>query len=273
MWRTFLTPKWLGFHLLVVVGVLVMTWLGFWQLNRLDHRREFNALLTSRTEQTPRPFGEVLAAGDGDLEWTPVVVEGRWLPELEVLVINRSQGGVAGRNVVTPVETAEGTVVAVTRGFVALTQEPPAVPGSTVRLRGLMRPSEERGFGGVSDPASGRLAEFQRLDLERLRAQLPAGVAPRLASWSVTLEASEPAQPAPLQTVPRPERTEGPHLSYAVQWFVFAALAVVGWVFAMRRSITSRRAPKPPRVPPVGPTSAPGDIATAGVGTPPSSPG
>jgi cytochrome oxidase assembly protein ShyY1 len=35
--------------------------------------------------------------------------------------------------------------------------------------------------------------------------------------------------------------TDGPHLSYAVQWFIFALCAVVGWVLAVRRSIATHR--------------------------------
>jgi cytochrome oxidase assembly protein ShyY1 len=275
MWRRFLTPTWLGFHTLVVVGVVVMTWLGFWQLNRLDDRQAFNATVITRTEQPPRDVTSVLQSADTgvDLEWTPVTLEGRWLPDHQVLVINRSQGGVAGRNVVTPVQLSDGTVIAVTRGFVSLTQQPPPVPGDAVRLRGLLRPSEQRSFGGVSDPSTGRLAELQRLDLERLRTQLPPDVAPRLALWSVSLEGSDPPQPAPLVPVPRPTLSEGTHLSYAVQWFVFALCAVVGWVFAMRRSIMSRRAARRAPDPSDELASASNVAARAGVGTPPSSPG
>lgn len=275
MWRTFLTPKWLGFHTLVAVGVGVMTFLGFWQLNRLDDRRAFNDTVIARTEQSPRDVTAVLnrVADDADLEWTPVTLQGRWLAEHEVLVINRSQGGVAGRNVVTPVQLDDGTVMAVTRGFVSLTQLPPPVPGDGVRLRGLLRPSEERSFGGVRDPSTGRLAELQRLDLERLRAQLPADLASRLASWSVSLEGSDPPQPAPLLPVPRPTLSEGTHLSYAVQWFVFALCAVVGWVFAMRRSIMSRRGTRHAPTPSDAPASGSDVAATAGIGTPTSSPG
>ena len=38
-----------------------------------------------------------------------------------------------------------------------------------------------------------------------------------------------------------PTLDEGPHLSYAMQWFIFAAAALVGWVLAIRRSIGTRR--------------------------------
>jgi len=273
MWRRFLTPRWLGFHLLVSTGVVVMVFLGFWQLDRLDTRREFNATVIDRTEQAPRPLELVLetATPDDDLEWTPVIAQGRWLTLEQVLVINRSQGGVAGRNVVTPLELTDGSVIAVTRGFIALDQEPPPVPGDTARVRGLLRPDEERGFGGVSDPASGRLAELQRLDLDRLAAQLPDALAQRLVPWSLTLEASEPPQPAPLVPAPRPVLSEGSHLSYAVQWFVFALCAFIGWCFAMNRSVTNLRRSQPPASPADEQPRAPGEHATADVRTPPPS--
>jgi len=274
MWRRFLTPRWLGFHLLVSTGVVVMVFLGFWQLDRLDTRQAFNATVIERTEQVPRPLELVLgaAAPGDDLEWTPVIAQGRWLTLEQVLVINRSQGGVAGRNVVTPLELSDGSVIAVTRGFIALTQDPPPAPDDTARVRGLLRPSEERGFGGVSDPASGRLAELQRLDLDRLAAQLPEALAQRLVPWSLTLEASEPPQPAPLVPAPRPELSEGSHLSYAVQWFVFALFAFIGWCFAMNRSVTNlRRSQRQASLAGEQPPTS-REHATADVRTPPPSP-
>lgn len=274
MWRTFLAPRWLGFHLLVVIGVVCMTFLGFWQLNRLDVRRDFNATVIARTQQAPQPLRDALAQADAgaDLEWMTVFAQGRWLLDDQVLVINRSQGGIAGRNVVTPFETDDGTVIAVSRGFIALTQDPPPPPSGTARVRGLLRPSEPRGFGGVSDAATGRLSEMQRLDLERLAEQLPTDVAPRLASWSLSLEISDPAQPASLATVPRPELSEGAHLSYAGQWFVFAICVAIGWVVAMRRSITSRRRKRPGANLVAEPASRPVAVATTDAGILPTSP-
>jgi cytochrome oxidase assembly protein ShyY1 len=42
--------------------------------------------------------------------------------------------------------------------------------------------------------------------------------------------------------VSEPELTEANHLSYAFQWFIFAACVVVGWVLAVRRSVRTHRA-------------------------------
>ena len=241
VWRRFvLSPRWLLFHLIVLAGSVGMIAAGLWQLDRLDHRRAFNETVEARTARAPVPLAETLGSG-GDQEWTPVVVSGSWLNEHQVLVVNRSQGGVAGRNIVTPVLTSEGRVVAVTRGFLALSAPLPELDQGEVVLRGLLRSSETRGFGGVSDPEQGRLEELQRLDLDRLARQLPPELAAALVPWSVALEASDPAQPASVVPVARPELSEGPHLSYAIQWFFFTLCVLIGWGFAMSRSLRTAR--------------------------------
>ena len=35
-WRFLITPKWLGWHAFVILSVLVMFWLGNWQLHRAE---------------------------------------------------------------------------------------------------------------------------------------------------------------------------------------------------------------------------------------------
>ena len=35
-WRFLITPKWLGWHAFVILSVLVMLWLGNWQLHRAE---------------------------------------------------------------------------------------------------------------------------------------------------------------------------------------------------------------------------------------------
>ena len=53
----------------------------------------------------------------------------------------------------------------------------------------------------------------------------------------VELTESDPPEPGgPLEPVAEPSLDEGPHLSYAVQWFIFSALVAIGWFLAVRRS-------------------------------------
>ncbi len=245
MYRFLFSPRWLGFHLLVIVGIVTMINLGFWQLRRLDERKAFNAQVSERIADPPAPLDDVLQTGtDPDsVEWRSVTARGTYVPAEQFLVVNRSQDGIGGTMVVTPLQLADGRLLLVERGFMPGTTPPPAAPAGTVDVAGRLRPSEERRTGQLSDPKEGELQEAQRLDIDRLAPQLDGQPVPMF----IELTASRPAEPTPFPApVTLPELTNGPHLSYAVQWFTFSVAVVVGWVLAVRKSLKTRRRGGPP---------------------------
>jgi surfeit locus 1 family protein len=235
-----LRPRWIGFHLLVVGAIVLMINLGFWQLRRLDERQAFNDEVASRIELPPQPLDDVLGVGTDPetVEWRTVEASGRYLPEEEFVVVNRSQGGAAGDLVVTPLALDDGRVLLVERGFVPLDTERGAAPGGDVEVVGRLRPSQERRRGQLSDSAEGELTEVQRIDIDRLAGQLPGPAVPMYVELTASTPAERGRFPTPVEL---PELGEGPHLSYAVQWFVFSLCVAVGWVLAVRHSIRSRR--------------------------------
>jgi cytochrome oxidase assembly protein ShyY1 len=243
MYRFAFRPKWLLFHLLVVLLVVVMVNLGIWQLHRLHDKQAFNAQVRSRAAMPVVPFDQVVTdqivtlADAKQVEWRTVTVRGTYLADEQVVVINRSQGGVAGEDVVTPLQTDTGELVLINRGFVGDTDPVPAPPSGVVQVTGRLRATEKRGFGGLTDASDGDLTELQRLDIERLSKQLPSPVAPAYVALLTTDRASA-GDPLP---VPDPELDEGPHKSYMVQWFFFSLCAIAGWVLALRRSAQRRR--------------------------------
>ena len=90
-----------------------------------------------------------------------------------------------------------------------------------------------RRTAALSDPAEGDLDVAQRVDIPRLAGQLPGDVVPMY----VELTGSDPPEPGDLpEPIAEPSLGEGPHLSYAVQWFLFSALVAVGWFLAVRHS-------------------------------------
>lgn len=234
----FLRPRWIAFHLLVVAVVVLMVNLGLWQLRRLDERHAFNDRVTERIDEPPISIDELVPTDVANdaldvVEWRPVRATGQYLADEQVVVVNRSQGGQAGDMVVTPLRLADGRVLLVERGFVPLDRDINPPPSGDVSIVGRLRESQVRRRGQLTDPAEGDLTEIQRLDIDRLAGQLPGPVVPMY----VELTASDPPEvgdaPAP---VVEPELTSGPHLSYAVQWFIFSLLAVVGWILAVRKS-------------------------------------
>jgi cytochrome oxidase assembly protein ShyY1 len=244
MYRFLLRPRWIAFTVVVVTAIVVMINLGFWQLRRLDERQAFNEAVTQRFDQPAVGVDELVPAeaevGDDELaaiEWRPVEAAGHYLPDEELRVVNRSQGGRAGDNVVTPLLLDDGRVLLVARGFVPLDVEPPPPPTGDVTIEGRLRRSEARRTGALSDQGEGDLTVAQRVDIPRLAAQLPGEVVPMY----VELTDSDPPQSGEsLEPIAEPTLDEGPHLSYAVQWFIFSALAALGWFLAVRRSSKGR---------------------------------
>jgi len=242
MYRFLLRPRWIAFHLLVVLGIVLMVNLGFWQLRRLDERQAFNATVEARYDQPPAPLDEVLTSSTdpADVEWRQVTLSGAYLPEGTISVVNRSQNGAAGMNVAVPLRLDDGSILIVNRGFVPLiADEAPPVPALDVDLVGRLRESETRRTGQLSDPSEGELTEVQRIDLDRLAAQLDGDVVPMYVDL---IESSPPEPDGPPFPVAPPQLSEGNHLSYAFQWFIFAVAVGIGWVLAVRHSVRSRRA-------------------------------
>jgi cytochrome oxidase assembly protein ShyY1 len=240
MYRFLLRPRWILFTLAVVVAVVAMINLGFWQLRRLDERRDFNATVEDRIDQPAVGLDELVPAdaevGDDrleDVEWRAVEASGRYLGDDEFRIVNRSQDGIAGDYVVTPLRLDDGRILLVARGFVPLDTDAAPAPSGEVDVEGRLRRSQVRRTGGLSDPATGTLAEAQRVDIPRLAPQLPGDVVPVYVELTAQQPAGSGGFPEPIA---EPELDEGPHLSYAVQWFLFSTIAIVGWVLAVRRS-------------------------------------
>lgn len=231
---------------LVAVAVVGMLWAGFWQLRRLHERQTLNATVRARATASASPAEQWLAPTqslDGakrDVEWRVLQASGTYDTAAQVLIRNRSYDGAPGYHVVTPLRMADGTALLVNRGWVPISPQVgslPAVPdppSGTVIVEGRARATQERGAFGPTDPGEGLLTELARVDIARLRQQLPYDVLPAY----IELTAQEPAVTQPLpRLLPLPDLDDGPHLAYAVQWFIFSALGVLGWVLVVRRQV------------------------------------
>jgi cytochrome oxidase assembly protein ShyY1 len=237
-YRFLLSPKWIAFHLLVIVLVVVMVNLAFWQLRRLHERREFNAEVRANATQPVAPLDDLRGqiAQHSPVEWRRVEATGTYVPGHQFLVVNRAQNNTPGKNVVDALQLEDGSFVLVNRGFVSQNDAVPAVPQGTVKVIGRLRESERRRTGQQSDIGSDVLTDIRRVDIDVLRQQFDQTVLPM---YIEQLE-STPADAASLQPIVAPTLDEGPHLSYTMQWFFFSLCVVVGWVLAVRRSAASR---------------------------------
>ena len=241
MYRFLYSPRWIVFHLVVIAAVVAMINLGFWQLRRLDERREFNATIEARYDAPPVELDSLLAEAAGDLdaiEWRPVTFTGQFVAEGDVRIVNRSQNGQAGDDIVSPFRLDDGRIVVVNRGFVPLgVEEVAPEPTGEVTVVGRVHPPDVRRRGQLSDRESGVLTEAQRIDLDRLAPQLPEG-----ELVPVYVDLFEP----PVDGYPGARRRPGAHARRTICRMPVSGsssppVAVIGWVLAVRKSANGRR--------------------------------
>ncbi len=224
--RRLLTPRWIAGHLLAVIGIALFVSLGLWQLRRLDERREFNAAVEAAVAAPAVGLDEALSS---DADYRRIEVGGEFDQSNEVLVL-RSRRGTSGYHVLTPLVLGDGRGILVDRGCVPIRfdsapvlEAPP--PAGSVSVTGILWPAEPGGDLEIHSSV------VRRID--------PAIVDPVVAADLIgpylVLESPQPADlPIPAGT---PELTEGSHLSYAGQWFLFAAVVAVGYPLLLRRVI------------------------------------
>ena len=221
----------LGF---AVIAAAVCVRLGIWQLARLDQRRARNATVVARLRE-PGVAPGALPADTSVIRYRRVRVLGRPDYAHEIVLIGRTRDGAPGVNIVTPLRVAgHDTAVLVNRGWV---YSPNGADVDLARWReadsldvtGFVEIPSRR--GGVSRLPSNPRA-YRWLDAARLARDVGYPV----TAWYVTVtlpagavqDSVTPARLAP------PPLDEGPHLSYALQWFSFAVISIVGVVIFLR---------------------------------------
>lgn len=222
-------------RVLTIIGFIavaaVCARLGVWQLDRLKERRVANAMaLIARAAPVVVLNGRRSAS---DLANRRVRVSGRYDQAHDIVLRGTVYQGVPGVEIVTPLLLpGQKLSVLVNRGFVpapdALTVEVDSLhePGE-VTVEGIALPLTS---GGGNPLQRGQETSWARLDLAALRSRLPYSIYPIYVRQSP--DSSLPKFPRRLDP---PVLDDGPHLSYAIQWFAFAVLAVVFGVVIVRQ--------------------------------------
>ena len=196
-----------------VIVAAVCARLGLWQLDRLEQRKMRNATIAAAFHEPP--VAAETAVRDAVTRFRRVRVSGQWDYSRESTVGGRTRHGSPGVHVITPVTLVDGTTILVNRGWV---YSPDA---RTIDLARWHEGTHAKLVGYADEvPTSLR------------GSSTPALYVVALAD-SATRQPPGAERPARLDV---PAFTdEGPHLNYAVQWFSFAAIALIGTPLVVRR--------------------------------------
>ncbi len=229
--------------LAVVAVAAVCVRLGFWQISRLHEKQRLNAEQSAALASPPIAMGGQpvsLAAIMG----RRVRLRGRFDESRQILLGGRPHDGAPGVRVVTPLLLAGGGAVLVDRGWLyapdAATARPQDHPEPGERdVTGLVEPLARSGRGASLTRLGGAGAvvwSARSLDPDSLGPHFPYPLA-----GYVVRELPGPGVPAqPLRLPPRPY-DEWMHVSYAIQWFLFAAILTGGSLAVARSRARSGR--------------------------------
>src|SRR5205809_2748441 len=206
---------------LLVAAICVR--LGVWQLDRLHERRQRNALLLAARARPPLEVDGSLPADSA--RDRRLVARGVYDYAHERLWHGRSYEGVPGVDLITPLRLADGAAVLVDRGWAPS-------PDAYHVDQGAYREGDSADVFGLGMPAPRARGD---VDPARLQDSLPYRLLPFLIQQLPPSTALDGPLPPGLIRWPAPELSDGPHLSYAVQWFSFAIIIVVGSVALLRK--------------------------------------
>jgi len=235
--------QWWWVTLIVIAGVVFLARLGVWQLDRLQQRREFNAMVHDRWVQDPYDISAAnLPADLSELEYRRVQATGTFDYEHQIALKNQHRDNQPGVHLITPLLLQDGRAVLVDRGWI------PQADADPEAWRKYDEPAGE--------PIVSLIQESQLMPFGK---PVPVPDAPEQAWFYVNIDAIQPQMPydllpffllqlpeenRPYDALPYREEplrlTEGNHLSYAIQWFTFALILGFGYIQFVR--LQDRRA-------------------------------
>ena len=234
LWRLAVTPRWWGILGFTVAFAVACVGLGQWQFDRRAQAQAAIALLDTNYDRATVPLDAVVddtAEFDVTEKWRLVSMNGTYRVE-PVYVRTRSGPGGIGFEQLALLDLQDGTLFVVNRGWVpangdnSAPAETPPLPTGNVAVTVHLVPGE-RQIAGRDAPA-GQIATIHTDTIDTAYdGDVYVGWYGRLATESPATDAGAPWE--------KPVLDEGPHLSYALQWYVFALMGFYGYGWALRK--------------------------------------
>lgn len=262
--KALFSRRWWWVTLIVLALMIVLARLGIWQLDRLEERRAANAALMVALEAPAVSINdresefEAMAPKDVPSDWANrnATATGRYDFDHQIIVRLQDWQGNTGIRLVTPLlldgDGVAGNEVAVLvdRGWVPeseyaagnrfeTTGEATTVEGYLALTETLLR--QTSGPPELTD----RGIEVYRVDIDNIQPVVPYRLLP------VYLHQNPPADPTanlPARAARQVDLSEGPHLGYAIQWFIFSLGLGIAYMIYVNRSLKPRDATKPAAV-------------------------
>jgi cytochrome oxidase assembly protein ShyY1 len=225
MWSLLRSRRWVAFTALVIVAIVAFGFLSRWQWQRADEERSKREAWVAQEAAPPSTLEDAIAE---PVEWQPVAVSGVFDPATTLLVRQRPLEGRNGFWVISALDTAQGRIW-VNRGWIPATGAAtgvvaaPSAPDGAVELTARIRLSPRSEGPPPTDLPDGQVSGLD-----------PAAFGADVTGFYLEAVGSAPDDPGVVR-LPAPAIDETQNVSYAVQWLIFATIAISGWFFFLRR--------------------------------------
>jgi cytochrome oxidase assembly protein ShyY1 len=232
--------RWTGWFLVASVFAIACVALASWQIERRSEAVSKIERVAANYDLNTVALDEVSSLDPDSIvsyEWRSVELSGRYLTDDALLVRNRAIAGQPGFVQLVPFETTNGEVVVIERGWIPadselnpsrafLPSEADKIIIARVRL-GEVIPNRDSPTGQLTSINLPEISELLAQELE--------------TSFYLRMLTESPAENENPQPLSRPVLDEGNHLSYAVQWIIFAAMGFFALFWAIRQEQEYRR--------------------------------
>jgi surfeit locus 1 family protein len=233
--------EWILTTVIVILGSALCVRLGIWQLDRLAQRRSFNSHVEAMWAADPLSLPADRDLDLIEMEYRAICVSGEYDFENQVVIRNQYWEDQYGYHLLTPMLISDRLAIMVDRGWIPAQgneQQEDWRQYDTVEsgeICGIIRPGREKpDVGGRPDPTlepdQGKLDIWNNVNLARISDQLPYELLPIY----IQLDEISGDRLPPIPFQPEIEISEGPHLGYAGQWFMFATILFFGYPFFIK---------------------------------------
>lgn len=239
--KTVFNKRWWWVTLIVIGILLLFVRLGIWQLNRLEERRAENEQLrtTLATEQVVLDGSYTVSDNWETLAQQTAVATGTYDYEQQLIIKLQNFSGRPGFYLLTPLqlgrnEAGEETAVLVNRGWLPDNEQENIAsyqPNGEQTITGYVALPETLTRVSVTPTPS---AEWFRADVSAIAEQLPYDILP---FYLIESPIAEPQTELPYKLPQELDLSEGSHLSYALQWFLFALIGGAGYLIYVNKTI------------------------------------
>ena len=245
-WGFALSGRWLRYLAFAIVFAVACAGLAWWQLERRSEKVAEIQRIEQNYDAQPAQLGDELdslTSYRASQEWQPVEMVGQYEVDQQLLVRNRPRNAQPGFEVLTPLRLGDGSMFIVDRGWLPVESSAlapdsiPDPPTGTVTVVARLKAGEPTVPSGTT--ASGVLASIH---LPTIQTTLDEPT--YTGAYGLVVSESPSVSVMPLPNF-RPAIDEGPHLSYAFQWVVFALIGFAGLGFALRQEYRYRNADDP----------------------------